>query len=97
MAKGGEGRPALWSLCLPQGLGPGHQSGPLRAVFTGTRSSVARGETQTARRPSAVELTTAFISQHNQPSDQQALNTLNTACGCKHPRRFVSIEKVNTF
>jgi len=37
------------------------------------------------------------MNADNQPSDQQALNTPNTACKCKHPRRFVSIDKVNTF
>jgi len=37
------------------------------------------------RRPSAVELTTAFISQHNQHSDLHRCNAPNTGKRYKHP------------
>jgi hypothetical protein len=51
----------------------------------------------TVRRPSAVELTTTFSSQRNQPSDQHLPNTPNTAWTTKRKGAFVSIDKVNTF
>jgi hypothetical protein len=57
----------------------------LKAVSSWPGMVRGPGLPATVRRPSAVELTTAFISQHNQHSDLHRYNAANTAKRYKRP------------
>jgi hypothetical protein len=59
--------------------------------------SASSSHTAPVRSQSAVELAAILHNHQSQRSKLQVRSTANTARRTKRPRRFVSIEKVNTF